>query len=133
MQHIARNILFSLLGFAWSIFLVLVVTPFIVRGLGEAAYGVWALVGNVVSYMAVFNSLQTAGTKYLAEYIALNNYDSIRKLKGTSLIFNLSIGALGGLAILLFAEPLAIRIFEVPIELQAQSVIAFRLAGLGFC
>jgi len=133
MKHIARSIVFSLLGFAWSVILALAVTPYIVQGLGKAAYGVWALVGNVVGYMAIFNSLQTAGTKYLAEYIAINDRDSIRKLKGTSLIFNLLVGALGGCGIFLFAEPLVIDVFKVPIQLHAESVVAFRLAGLGFC
>jgi O-antigen/teichoic acid export membrane protein len=132
MQHIARSIILNVVGFAWSAILVLAVTPFIVRGLGETSYGVWALVGNVVGYMAVFNSLQTAGSKYLAEYLALNNYENIRKLRDTSLIFNLTIGALAGTSILILAEPLATRVFEIPPELQVASVSAFRIAGVAF-
>jgi O-antigen/teichoic acid export membrane protein len=125
--------IFSLGGFVWPAALTLVVTPFIVRGLGETAYGIWALVGNIVGYLSMFNSLQTAGTKYLAQYIAVNDRDNIRKLLGTSLIFNLSVGILGGGAIVAFSQILATDIFKMPEALQGQSIVAFRLAGLGFC
>jgi len=125
--------LFGLGGFVWPAALTLVVTPFIVHGLGETAYGVWALVGNIVGYLSMFNSLQTAGTKYLAQYIAVNDRDNIRKLLGTSLIFNLSVGILGGGAIVSFAQILATDIFKIPLELQPQSIAAFQLAGFGFC
>jgi O-antigen/teichoic acid export membrane protein len=133
LNRIVSNMLFGLAGFIWPAVLTLIVTPFIVHGLGETAYGIWAMVGNIVGYLSMFNSLQTAGTKYLAQYIAVNDRDNIRKLLGTSLIFNVSIGLLGGGAIVIFAQPLATHIFKIPLSLQSQSIVAFRLAGLGFC
>jgi O-antigen/teichoic acid export membrane protein len=133
LHRFASNTLFGLGGFLWPALLTIVVTPFIVRGLGETSYGIWALVGNIMGYLSMFNSLQTAGTKYLAEYLALNDRDNIRKLLGTSLVFNLIIGILGGGAIAAFAQVLTVDIFKIPIELHSQSIAAFRLAGLGFC
>ncbi len=128
----ARSVVFSTLGFAWPVLLMLAATPFVLRGLGPAAYGVWALVGNIVGYFGVVNSLQTAGTKYLAEYIALDDHERIGELLGTSLAFNLLVGALACAAIVTLATPLASGFLRIPRELQGESVVAFRLAGLGF-
>ncbi len=133
MNRIARNVMFSMVAFAWPAALLLIATPVIVRHLGDEAYGVWMLVGNVVAYLSVFNSLQTAGTKYLAEYTAAGARDSVQKLLSTSLVFNLGVGLVGGGALFLCASPLAVSVFKIPVGLQAESITAFRLAGVGFC
>lgn len=132
MKQAARSVLFSMAGFAWPVIISLLATPTILHGLGEASYGVWSLVGNVLGYFSILNSLQTAGTKYLAEYLATKDYGSIRKLLGTSLAFNIGVGLTGGIVIFLLARPLAVSVFNIPPELQPQSIIAFQLAGLGF-
>jgi len=129
---VARNILVSMLGFAWPVALLVVSTPIVFRGLGDAGFGVWSLVGNVIGYLGIFNSLQTAGTKYLAEYLAINDRVAIRRLLGTSLIFNLAMGILGGAAIFAMAYPLATRWLVIPQELQREALTAFRIAGFGF-
>lgn len=129
---VVRNIMLSIAGFIWPVALLIVSTPIVLRGLGEAGFGVWSLVGNVVGYLGVFNSLQTAGTKYLAEYLACDDRTAVRRLLGTSLLFNAAMGAIGGAAIFAAAGPLALRWLTVPVNLQPEAVVAFRVAGAGF-
>ena len=104
----------------------------ILNGLGDVSYGVWSLVSNVLGYFVVLNSLQTAGTKYLAEYVAVHDYSNVRKLLGTSFVFNLGVGIMGGVIIFLLARPLVTDLFDIPKELQTQSVLAFQLSSIGF-
>lgn len=130
--HAARNVVFSLIGFIGPVLLLLLTTPPILRGLGDAAFGVWAMVGNVLGYFTVFNALQTASTKYLAEYVAVGDADRVHRLLGTSLAYNTVVGVLGGVAIWLLADPLASRILTIPPALQAPSAMAFRVAAFGF-
>ncbi len=132
MKQVARNVAFSLLGFGWPVVIALIATPAILNGLGESGYGLWSLVSNVLGYFFVFNSLQTAGTKYLAEYMAVQDYISVRKLLGTTLFFNLGVGLIGGVIIFGYAEILTVTVFDIPQNLQAQGIIAFQLAGIGF-
>lgn len=129
---VARNILVSILGFAWPAALLVVSTPIVFRGLGDAGFGVWSLVGNVIGYLGIFNSLQTAGTKYLAEYLAADDRVAIRRLLGTSLVFNLVMGMVGGAAIFAMARPLATHWLVIPLDLQNEAITAFRMAGIGF-
>lgn len=129
---VARNVLMSILGFVWPVALLAVSTPIVFHGLGEAGFGVWSLVGNVIGYLGAFNSLQTAGTKYLAEYLATDDRVAIRHLLGTSLIFNVLMGSLGGAAIFAIARPLAMHWLVIPAGLRTDAVVAFRIAGVGF-
>lgn len=128
----ARGVLFGIVGFAYPAVLLILATPLILHGLGEAAYGVWALVGNVVGYFAVVNALQTASTKYLAEFAARGDHGQVRALLGTTLAFHLLVGALGAAAIFAVAHPLASRVLAIPTGLQAVSETAFRVAAVGF-
>jgi O-antigen/teichoic acid export membrane protein len=132
MAGVARSVAFSVVGFAWPVVLLLLTTPLVLRGLGDAAYGVWALVGNIVGYLAVLNTMQTAGTKYLAEFVARGDDLKVRRLLGTSLGFNVAVGVLGAVAVFALARPLATRWLEIPVALQPASVAAFRIAALGF-
>ena len=132
MKRIARSVGFSLVGFAFPTVLSLAAIPVIVRGLGEAAYGVQALLVSLVGYLSVFNTVQVASTKYLAQYLALNDHDNVAKLLATSLLFNLCVGLLGGVSLFLLATPLVRHVFTIPASLAQDSVVAFRLAALGF-
>jgi len=132
MNRIARSVGFSLLGFAFPTALSLAAIPMIVKGLGEAAYGVQALLVSLVGYLSVFNTVQVASTKYLAQYLALDDKVSIGKLLSTSLLFNLCVGLLGGVALFLMAAPLVRHVFTIAPSLSDASVVAFRLAALGF-
>jgi O-antigen/teichoic acid export membrane protein len=132
-NRVARSVAFSFLGLVWPLALALATVPIIAHGLGNAAYGVQALVANVVGYLTILNSLQTAGAKYLSEYVALGDQEGISKLLSTSFIFSLGVGLLGGGIIFGSAQGLATSFFVVPAELQAATTTAFRLAGVGFC
>ena len=132
MQKVVRNIIFSVIGFAWPLILTLVTLPYIVHGLGNSMYGVFVLTLNLLGYMGIFNSLQAASTKYLSEYIALNNFDGVNKILSTTLVFNLSIGIVGGMIIFIFAEPLATVVFQIPKILQSDAIGVFRLTSIGF-
>jgi O-antigen/teichoic acid export membrane protein len=132
MKQIARSVAFSLLGFGWPVVIALISTPTILAGLGDDGYGIWSLVSNVLGYFVIFNSLQTASTKYLSEYMAVQDYPSVRKLLGTALTFNISVGVVGGAIIFLLARPLVVNLFGIPQDLEEYGVLAFQLASFGF-
>jgi O-antigen/teichoic acid export membrane protein len=123
---------FSLIGFIVPVGLIFAATPVIVRALGDAAYGVQALLTNIVGYLSLFNTAQAASTKYMAEYLSVGDHDSVQNLIGTSLLFNVCVGLVGAGLIFGFAHTLASHVFVIPPALLSSSVVAFRLAGIGF-
>jgi len=127
------NLITSVIAWGWPMLLALVVTPLLVHGLGEDAYGMRGLIFTIMGYFALMDlGLNTAGTKYLAEYIAINDSDSVRELLGTTLLVYLIGGLIGCGVIWLTSSWLILSIFKIPLALQQESIWSFRIAGLGF-
>jgi O-antigen/teichoic acid export membrane protein len=64
----------------------LVLTPFILREIGPASYGLWALIGSVTGYGALLDlGISSALIKYVAEYRAKQDYVQARRVVATAL------------------------------------------------
>ena len=69
--QLARNALFNLLGAAVPAIVALGTVPMVVRGLGDAGYGVYALITSIVGYFAIIDINVTAGSvKHIAAHWA---------------------------------------------------------------
>jgi hypothetical protein len=74
--QLARNALFNLLGAAVPAVVALGTVPLIVRGLGDAGYGVYALITAIVGYFAIIDINVTAGSvKHIAAHWAQTRQD----------------------------------------------------------
>src|ERR1700719_1951896 len=84
--HIARlHVLKSVVG-NWSYLVVVsivafVITPFVVRHLGNAAYGIWALVLQLTGYMGVVDvGLRSALVRFVSRFQAQGDQESLDRL-----------------------------------------------------
>lgn len=130
---LVRNAFSNLLGAVIPALVALGTVPLVVRGLGEANYGVYSLVTAIVGYFAVIDINVTAGSvKYIAEFNAHRDNERINE----TVFFGLSVysllGLLGGLALFLGAHFFVTRVFTVPASLEEGAVATLRLAALGF-
>ena len=67
--HLASNALANLMGALVPSLVALATVPLIVRGLGEAGYGLYSLVTAIVGYFALIDINVTAGSvKFIAEF-----------------------------------------------------------------
>jgi O-antigen/teichoic acid export membrane protein len=127
------NLFTSALAWGWPVLLSLAITPLMVKMLGPDAYGVRGLIISITGYFALLDlGLNGAGTKYLAEYHALNDKQLIKELLGTTLTTYVVAGLFGGGLIWALADFFSKTVFQIPPNLHTQSVWAFRLAGVGF-
>jgi len=132
-MNLVRNALSNLLGAAVPAVVALATVPLVVRGLGDAGYGMYALVTAIVGYFALIDINVTAGSvKYIAEFNARHDQASINE----TVFFGLSVYALlglaGGIGLFLGADLFVTRVFAVPAALQAQAHATLQLAALGF-
>lgn len=131
--HLLRNAVANLLGAVVPALAALVTVPFVVRGLGEANYGVYALVTAIVGYFAVIDINVTAGSvKYIAEFATRDDAGRIGETICFSLLVYAGLGAVGALGIYLGAQLLVTRVFSVPPALVIGAVATLKLAALGF-
>lgn len=123
------NAISSLLPLALSFFF----WPYIVSSLGEASYGVFALVGTVIGYFALLDlGLGSAIVKYVAEYAGQQDHDRVQGVIGTAISVFMAAGAIGVLLILAIARVLATKWMKVPPELVDAAYHSFCAASAGF-
>lgn len=131
--RLARNAWSNLLGAAIPALVMLGTVPLVVKGLGEASYGVYSLVTAIVGYFAVIDINVTAGSvKYIAEHNAKQDDDRIFETISFGLATYAGIGLLGALGLFLGAAWFVGDVFSVPQALVPEATATLRLAALGF-
>jgi len=131
--RLARNAWSNLLGAAVPALVMLGTVPLVVRGLGEAGYGVYALVTAIVGYFAVMDINLTAGSvKYIAQHRANGDDGRILETISFGLATYAGIGLLGALGIHASAAWLVDAVFAVPPALHQEAISTLRLAALAF-
>jgi O-antigen/teichoic acid export membrane protein len=139
--QLARNAFANLLGAAIPAVVAVGTVPLIVRGLGEAGYGVYALITAIVGYFAIIDINVTAGSvKHIAAHWARTGADDTRRdaMAGIdqTVAFGLlvygSLGLVGGVAVWASAPWLVRDVFSVPVRLLDPATAALKLAGAGF-
>jgi O-antigen/teichoic acid export membrane protein len=95
--------------------LTIITIPIVLHGLGEEAFGIYVLVGVLLSYVGFLDlGLTPAVVRSIAIHYAAGTPEKLSRLLGTAMTLLLTMGVIGGLAIALLA-PLAVRsIFHVP-------------------
>lgn len=107
--------------------------PFIVYYLGIADYGLFALIASIVGYFAIIDFSVTSGAiKFIAEFRAKGQSQAESGVMVLGLIFALVVGVIGCAGILLLAEPIISRVFQIPGERIESGVAALRIAAFGF-
>ncbi|MCP5222700.1 MAG: oligosaccharide flippase family protein [Zoogloeaceae bacterium] len=107
--------------------------PYIVSTLGLADYGLLALVTSIVGYFALLDINVSAGsTKYIAQYHASGDHDSLNETVCFSLLVYAAIGLTGMVGLFLSADWLAAQFFAVSPEKRETAVTAIRIAAIGF-
>lgn len=131
--RLVRNAWSNLLGAALPALVMLGTVPLVVRGLGEAGYGVYSLVTAIVGYFAVMDINLTAGSvKYIAEHRANEDEARVAETVSFGLAVYAAIGLAGALGIYLSAAWLVGAVFAVPPALQPEAGATLQLAALAF-
>ncbi|NLI78222.1 MAG: oligosaccharide flippase family protein [Candidatus Riflebacteria bacterium] len=127
------NLLSSAVAWGWPVLLAFATTPYLIRVLGNDAYGIRGLMLTISGYFALLDlGLNGAVAKFVAEYHAGAETDRMSRLLGTTLTTYLGMGLTGGVAIWLLAPWLAGSLFTIPDAILPEATWVFRLTGLGF-
>lgn len=117
--RVGRNGLFNLLRLGISVPVFLLLTPYMVRGLGEVGYGVWALVMATLAVTALGDlGISAALTRFVAVEEA-ENRKRLHELVNTAAGLYLAVALVGGLLLMLIHPWLLRSFFQVPPELLA--------------
>jgi O-antigen/teichoic acid export membrane protein len=131
--RLASNALSNLMGAVVPALVALGTVPLVVKGLGDASYGVYSLVTAIVGYFAVIDINVTAGSvKYIAEFSAKKDMERIDQTLFFGIFVYAALGLAGGLALYCGAHALVTGVFTVPAALVPEAVSTLKVAALGF-
>ena len=116
-----------------EIFSTLLFTPFLIRTLGQAEYGIYQLVISITAYLALLDlGVGNSVIRYIAKYRANNDKLSQRKFLGITTIYYAIIAVVvlivGGFVLLNFSSIFAKGLTDAEIEL-AKKLFAVTICG----
>lgn len=129
LTRITRNAASSYANHTASVLVGLLLTPFLVHGLGDARFGIWTLVFSVAAYFGILDlGIGQAVVKYVAEYHARRECDRLNELLSTAFVAFLGLGGIifGLSAALALVLP---TLFRVPPQHEAEARLMVILMG----
>ena len=128
---LARNTIWNYAGFAINLVANLVMLPLVVSQIGEAAAGVWLLMSSVTGYMGLLElGIVPSLTQSIASSLARADRGAVSRATSNALVLLIGLATLA--LLLLPAVPVIVDLLRVPIELEQQVDIAFRITVIGF-
>lgn len=102
-NQIIKNVGSSWFALGINVVVGILLSPFIIHRLGDAAFGIWVLIFSITGYYGLFDlGIRSSIVRYVSKYTATNSTEEIAKLINTSLfsyscigIFSLILTALG--------------------------------------
>jgi O-antigen/teichoic acid export membrane protein len=129
---LARNVGWSLAGQGGIVVVNFLAVPYLLRGFGSEAYGVYLLMYTVANYLSIFQfGAGLATIKYVAEADASGEGGALRDaLRHSAWIYFGGVGTAAA-ALWLAAGPLCNSIFDVPSYYREHAFWLLRAAALG--
>jgi O-antigen/teichoic acid export membrane protein len=132
----SRNILYNLLSLASTIVLGFVISPMILRSLGDARYGVWALFGELLVYLGLMDfGVRGSVSYFVGKSITLNNRADIKRYTSSAFVGLLALASaayLGVLVLIYLFQRQLMRNYSDRTDVVLAAVIFAGLFCLGF-
>lgn len=129
-KFIIRGIHVYYIHLIFSFVYTLILTPIILKYLGKAEYGIWAIFNSVVAYFMLFDlGMTNSVAKYTSEYRAIGQEKKLSSLISSILTIFLFISALV-VIVTIGLTPFIARIFNISQDLIGKAQVTFFIMGL---
>lgn len=133
MTGLARSALSNLAAAVLPAVVMLFSVPILIRGLGDAQYGLLVILSSVTGYLAVLDLNLTAGSvRFLAAAQAKDQRDESWQVLSLGAAFYVGIGVLGAALIWLFSGALVDWLVDPTLYPPEQATKVLRITAIGF-
>jgi O-antigen/teichoic acid export membrane protein len=127
--RIAGALLWTWGGLATGIVTGFVLAPFLIRHLGNTSYGIWIVIGSLVSYLSLLElGTRGAAGRNIAYFRAKDDQDGVNSVASTATVLLLGVACLVLAATYLFSFWFD-KLFEIPPDQVSGVRLAFILFG----
>jgi len=124
-----RNVFSNWTAFAFTAGVAFFLSPFVVRSLGDSAYGAWVLLGSLVGYMGLLDlGVRAAVTRYIAKFYAEANHRRSSNLATSALVI-FFVSGLVAITLAVLIAAFVVPAFRIPDDLIPESRIVVILGG----
>ena len=132
-RRLAKNILSGYVATALTSVTGFVVTPLLLRYLGSAQFGLWALLQSVLSYIALLEvGIYSTVSKRVADCIAREDEERLGRILGTSSLLYLLLIVLV-MALVFLILPFFAALFHLSPQMASVAKISLVLLGFNRC
>jgi O-antigen/teichoic acid export membrane protein len=127
---LARNAVWNYGGFVVNVVTNLLLFPFVVRHLGEAASGIWLLLGSLTGYMGLLElGIVPSLTQHVAAALGANNRREVDRTVSSALVVltGMMLVALQGM----WLVPGLVGLLQVPAALETDARLVFMVSIAG--
>lgn len=127
---LARNVVWNVAGTVSEAAVAFLIAPYLVRELGATTYGIWLVIGSLVTYFGLLD-LGVRGS--VGRFLALHRAQGDRQQANATISTAMAICCVAGLVVMLTsigAQSLFFQLFDVPPDLVSQTRIALELIFL---
>ncbi len=118
----ARNAAASYLRFFVSMMVMFLLTPYIIRHVGQQEFGLWSLTFSVLGFFGLLDmGLSSSVVRYVAECRGAGDIDRRNRMVSTLSIVYLVITTVAAIAVLALSHNYT-RLFSIPLEQQSRAV-----------
>lgn len=126
---LARGVSLNWVALALSVLVSFFLSPFVIHKLGNVAYGVWVLVGSLISYMGLLDlGLRGAITRFVSRDHAAGNHLGASRAVSAALWLRLGIG-LTVIIVSAVLSQLVHVVFRIPAGLETATRWAIMATG----
>ncbi len=130
--RVARNTFWNWAGVAAATLVVLFLTPFLVKRLGDERFGVFDTANRVLVYVNLLTlGMRGAVTRFASKEIAAGNIDGLNRTVSAVTAFHLLIGVVG-LAVCVGFGMWAPAFFDITPEYASETRLLFAAIGVNF-
>lgn len=127
----ARNLASNWAGYALNLVVLLLLSPYVVHSLDQAAYGLWALLTSMTGYLGLADLGVRGGLgRFINHYLAQDDDVRVNGIFNTALVFFLACGVLLAGACAVISSAFGLLFPKVPIELLEPARLTVWLIGL---
>lgn len=128
----ARNVVINWTALIAEVAVAFVLTPFIVRSLGLAQYGVWSLLNSLIGYIGLVDlGVRGSVGRFLNAYLARKEHQRVNEVISTSLAFLAAASLVALVAAMLIAFTFGLLFPKTPPDLLDEIRLALPLLALG--
>ena len=131
-MSLRHNVLWNLAGAGLPLLAGAALIPYLVHEAGIEVFGILTLVWALIGYFSLFDlGLGRALTQQVAQKRAGGHDGDVPSLIKSGLLVAATMGAVGGLLLAVFAEPLAVKVLQVSEALRTDAFHALLIAAVG--